>query len=321
MNNVAADKTSLITEDASLIERYIDAVWMERGLSQNSLDAYRSDLQAVARHLNQHEKQLLTADYADFLGYLAGLAAQNKSSRSQARLVSSLRGFYRFCMRENLLYSDPVSRLEPPKLGRILPTTLSELQVEQLLAAPDLASPIEQRDKAMLELLYASGLRVSELVGLEMPAINLRQGVVRVVGKGGKERMIPMGESAAHYLQYYFSDARILMLESKPGVSGRSSGSGSVNSDVVFPSRRGQKMTRQAFWYRVKYYAERIHLPVKLSPHGLRHAFATHLLNNGADLRIVQMLLGHSDLSTTQIYTHVAKHRLQELHAEHHPRA
>ncbi len=311
-NTKAKALIKFAAEDASLIDRYIDAVWMERGLSKNSLEAYSRDLRAVAGYLNGIGKRLLNADHADLVGYLAQLAMARRSPRSQARLVSSLRGFYRYCLRESLLQADPALRLEPPKLGRTLPVTLTEAQVDRLLAEPDLEKPVEQRDKAMLELLYASGLRVSELISLEMPAINLRQGVVRVLGKGGKERLVPLGEQAAHYLQSYYADARVKLLEAA-GVDQACA--------IVFPSRRGQMMTRQAFWYRIKHYAARIDLRVPLSPHGLRHAFATHLLNHGADLRVVQVLLGHSDLSTTQIYTHVARHRLQELHAQHHPRA
>ena len=298
--------------DQALIERYIDAVWMERGLSQHSLDAYTRDLRAFARYLLTVPATLLTAEYADLIGFLASLAQANRSPRSQARMVSSARGFYRYCLRESLLSSDPALRLEPPKLGRSLPKTLSESEVEALLAAPDLSIAIEQRDKAMLELLYASGLRVSELIGVTMASINLRQGVVRVIGKGGKERLVPLGDQAIDYLQQYFAGARKEFL-AQIGVD--------PSSAIVFLSRRGHMMTRQAFWYRIKLYASRVGLTTALSPHGLRHAFATHLLNHGADLRVVQVLLGHSDLSTTQIYTHVAKHRLQALHAAHHPRA
>ena len=305
-------KQTLSEADQALIERYIDAVWMERGLSQHSLDAYTRDLRALARYLLTVPATLLTAEHADLIGFLASLAQANRSPRSQARMVSSARGFYRYCLRESLLSSDPALRLEPPKLGRSLPKTLTESEVEALLAAPDLSIAIEQRDKAMLELLYASGLRVSELIGLTMASINLRQGVVRVIGKGGKERLVPLGDQAIEYLQQYFAGARKEFLAQIGD---------DLNSAIVFLSRRGHMMTRQAFWYRIKLYASRVGLTTALSPHALRHAFATHLLNHGADLRVVQVLLGHSDLSTTQIYTHVAKHRLQALHAVHHPRA
>ena len=311
-NNEMQSKQFLSEKESELIDRYIDAVWIERGLSKHSLEAYARDLRAVALHLQLSAKRLLTATHADLVGYLAKLAQAKRSPRSQARLISSVRGFYRYCIRESLISSDPALRLEPPKLGRPLPKTLSEAQVAQLLAEPKSDIIIEQRDKAMLELLYASGLRVSELVSLEMPAINLRQGVVRVLGKGGKERLVPLGDQAADCLLAYYSDGRKALLDAA-GVDQACA--------VVFPSRRGQFMTRQAFWYRIKHYAQRMDMNVDLSPHGLRHAFATHLLNHGADLRVVQVLLGHSDLSTTQIYTHVARHRLQELHAKHHPRA
>ncbi|MBT6579940.1 MAG: tyrosine-type recombinase/integrase, partial [Cellvibrionales bacterium] len=248
-------------EDQQLIERYIDAVWVERGLSKHSLEAYSRDLRAVAQYLYSNDKRLLTADYADLVANLARLAVAKQSPRSQARLVSSLRGFYRFCLRESLVPVDPALRLEPPKLGRPLPATLTEAQVDKLLAAPDLSLAVEQRDKAMLELLYASGLRVSELINLEMPAINLRQGVVRVLGKGGKERLVPLGDQAAHYLQDYYKDARVALLRAAKVDQACA---------TVFPSRRGDVMTRQAFWYRIKLYARRIDLHVPLSPHGLR---------------------------------------------------
>lgn len=303
----------LLPRDGQLIDQYIQSLWLERGLSQNSLDAYRRDLVLMAKYLVTINKHLLSSDYADFVARLAKLAGEKRSPRSQARLISSLRGFYRYCLRENLLSRDPTLGLSPPKMGRQLPRTMTEKQVEQLLKSPDLSIPIEQRDKAMLELLYATGLRVSELISMEMPAINLRQGVVRVLGKGGKERLVPLGEQAIQVLTAYFSDARQTLLGDKP--------LSSAAQNVVFPSTRKAKMTRQAFWYRVKVYAKRMELPFELSPHGLRHAFATHLLNHGADLRVVQMLLGHSDLSTTQIYTHVARQRLQSMHSEHHPRA
>ena len=302
-------RSKISAEDSALIERYLDAVWLERGLSQNTLDAYRRDLTQLAMFLGHDTCRLLSVDKS---GLQRWLGHSRGKAKSQARRVSSVRGFYRFCLRENLLAADPSLHLEAPKLPRTLPGSLSESEVEQLLAAPDWQRPIGQRDKAMLELLYASGLRVSELVGLQMSQINLRQGVVRVIGKGGKERLLPIGEQAIDCLQRYFLDARVLLLDT--AAIGR-------DSDTVFPTQRGRSMTRQAFWYRVKYYAAKIQLKVPLSPHTLRHAFATHLLNHGADLRVVQMLLGHGDLSTTQIYTHVANQRLAQLHAKHHPRA
>lgn len=309
---VTAQKHVLSHLDEPIIDGYIDALWLERGLSKNTLEAYRRDLTVLGRYLAEQNKKLLSADYADLMGCLANLAAGKISPRTQARLVSSVKSFYRYCLRENKIASDPSLKLSPPKLGRSLPITLSEQQVETLLEAPKLNVPIELRDKAMLELMYASGLRVSELVGLKMAAINLRQGVVRVLGKGAKERLVPLGENASYFLQRYFSEARLDLLGSDTN---------RLANDVVFPGRYGKAMTRQTFWYRVKHYAARIDLSAPLSPHGLRHAFATHLVNNGANLRVVQMLLGHSDLSTTQIYTHVAKQRLHDLYAAHHPRA
>ena len=305
------DKKNTSNDDI-LIDRYIDALWMERGLSKNSLDAYRRDLRALSIFLSTHDKGLLDSTHADIISYLAKIAKEKISPRSQARFVSSIRGFFRYCLREALIKYDPSLKLEAPKLGRTLPKTLTESQVESLLNAPQSSSMIEQRDKAMLELLYATGLRVSELTTLELTDVNLRQGVVKVMGKGGKERLVPMGDQASHYLNSYLSGPRMSLLDQQGVI---------ISSSVVFLNRRGGKMTRQAFWYRVKEYANRIDLKVPLSPHGLRHAFATHLLNHGADLRVVQLLLGHSDLSTTQIYTHVAKHRLQSLHEQHHPRA
>ncbi|MGB5325653.1 MAG: site-specific tyrosine recombinase XerD [Pseudomonadales bacterium] len=293
-----------------LVDRYIDALWLERGLSSNTLEAYRRDLLALAGFLAANKSSLLAANYADLAGRLADLAGHNASPRSQARLVSSIKGFYRYCLRENLVAVDPSLRLAAPVLGRALPVVLSETQVEQLLRAPG-DSSLEMRDRAMLELMYASGLRVSELVNLGMRALNMRQGVVRVVGKGGKERLVPVGEQALASLHSYLQEARPHLFAQPQQAAA---------SDVVFPGRAGKALTRQAFWYRIKHYALRADIRTPLSPHVLRHAFATHLLNHGANLRVVQLLLGHSDLSTTQIYTHVASARLQELHAQHHPR-
>ncbi|NNM12294.1 MAG: site-specific tyrosine recombinase XerD [Pseudomonadales bacterium] len=293
-----------------LVDRYIDALWLERGLSRNTLEAYRRDLRALAAFVAGRDSSLLQADYADLAARLAALANSNASPRSQARLVSSIRGFYRYCLRENLIAVDPSARLASPVLGRALPVVISEAQVEQLLRAPG-DTPLEQRDKAMLELMYASGLRVSELVNLSMPSLNMRQGAVRVVGKGGKERLVPVGEEALVSLQQYLAESRAHLFGQLQQAAA---------SDVVFPGRAGKSLTRQAFWYRIKHYAQRAEITTPLSPHVLRHAFATHLLNHGANLRVVQLLLGHSDLSTTQIYTHVASARLQELHARHHPR-
>ncbi len=282
-------------------------MWMERGLSQNTLDSYRSDLLAFSRWLAGQGLALPAVAREDIERYLACKLQSGASARSCARLLSSLRSFYRYLLRENRLEQDPTLEIDSPRLGRPLPKTLSEEDVEQLLGAPDLQDPIGLRDKAMLELLYACGLRVSELVSLQLSQLNLNQGVIRIMGKGSKERLVPMGEEARDWLLRYLD-------ESRPELAGGAQGDG------VFLSRRREVMTRQAFWYRIKHYASQAAIRTALSPHTLRHAFATHLINHGADLRVVQLLLGHSDLSTTQIYTHVARARLQDLHAEHHPR-
>lgn len=292
----------------SVIDPFIDNLWMERGLSDNTLAAYRRDLAQFEQWLHdQRGSTLLQADAGDLQAYLGARLKQGGSPRSTARFLSSVRSLYRWLLRENRITEDPSLRIESPKLGRPLPKSLSEADVERLLAAPDLDSIIEFRDRTMLELLYACGLRVSELTGLQVTQLGLNQGVIQVVGKGGKERLIPMGEEALDWLQRYLRGPR------REQLRGRA-------SDVLFPSNRGTAMTRQSFWYRIKIYAQRAGIQAHLSPHTLRHAFATHLLNHGADLRVVQMLLGHSDLSTTQIYTHVARQRLQDLHARHHPR-
>ena len=290
------------------IERYIDALWMEKGLSDNTLSAYRRDLRQFNDWLGKHRKSsVLRTDRSELQAYLGARLEQGQSQRSTARFMSCARGFYRFLLREGRITVDPTLDVDSPKLGRPLPKSLSEREVEKLLEAPDLEDPLEYRDRTMLELLYACGLRVSELIGLQMVQVSLNQGVVRVFGKGSKERLVPMGEEALDWLQRYLAGPRMELLKGIP-------------CDAVFPSRRGSQMTRQAFWYRIKIYARRAEINKALSPHTLRHAFATHLLNHGADLRVVQMLLGHSDLTTTQIYTHVAKQRMQELHAQHHPR-
>jgi integrase/recombinase XerD len=290
------------------IERYIDALWMEKGLSDNTLGSYRRDLRQFDEWLGkQRGSSLLRADRSQLQAYLGARLQQGRSQRSTARFMSCVRGFYRYLLREGRITVDPTLDVDSPKLGRPLPRSLSEQDVEKLLEAPDIEDSLEFRDRTMLELLYGCGLRVSELVGLQMVQVSLNQGVVRVFGKGSKERLVPMGEEALVWLQRFLAGPRPELL-------------GGVPSDAVFPSRRGSQMTRQAFWYRIKIYARRAGINQGLSPHTLRHAFATHLLNHGADLRVVQLLLGHSDLTTTQIYTHVARQRMQELHARHHPR-
>lgn len=293
--------------DITLVERFLDALWLERGLSENTLTAYRSDLLGLSLWLQQQETDLLSAGRADLLGYLQQRVEEGAKPRSSARLLSSIRRFYRYLVRERQLSEDPSARIDAPKLGRSLPKSLTEEEVEALLAAPDTVSFLGMRDRAMLEVLYASGLRVSELVGLTLAQLNLQQGLVKVIGKGNKERLVPLGEEALSWVERYLREARGLLL-------------GTVQNDVLFPSRRGSAMTRQAFWQLIKRYALQAGINKSLSPHTLRHAFATHLLNHGADLRVVQLLLGHSSLSTTQIYTHVARERLKSLHAQHHPR-
>jgi integrase/recombinase XerD len=299
--------SSMPAIDDPIIDRFLDALWLEKGLSDNTRDAYRSDLALFNGWLDERGARLVNAGREAILDHLSWRLANGYKARSTARLLSGLRGFYRFLLREGLISLDPTLRVEMPQLGRPLPKSLSETDVEALLAAPDIGDPLGLRDRAMLEVLYATGLRVTELVSLSLEQINLRQGVLRTFGKGDKERLVPLGEEAMHWLVRYLRDVRDILLVGKA-------------SDVVFPSRRGDLMTRQTFWHRIKVHARQAGLATSISPHTLRHAFATHLLNHGADLRTVQMLLGHSDLSTTQIYTHVARARLQQLHAQHHPR-
>ncbi len=291
-----------------LIEQFLDAIWMERGLSENTLAAYRNDLAGYTRWLEtQQNKDPLTVGREQIQAYLAHRVTVNASPRSTARLLSTLRRFYAWLRREQRINDDPTALIEAPKLGRPLPKTLTESEVEALLAAPDATTVLGLRDRAMLEVLYATGLRVSELVSLSVAQVNLQQGVIRVTGKGNKERLVPLGDEAVSWLERYLREARNGLLNGQA-------------SDALFVTQRREAMTRQAFWYMIKRHARNAAIEKALSPHTLRHAFATHLLNHGADLRVVQMLLGHSDLSTTQIYTHVARARLKELHARHHPR-
>ena len=303
--------------DHAGIERFADMLWLEHGLARNSLSAYRSDLALLARWLRAQGRALDGAGTAELKGYLAwrtdrarhqGDKRQPFSARSQARFITVCRRYYGWLVRERLRSDDPSAHLEMPRLGRTLPKTLSMQQIDQLLAAPSAEDALGLRDRAMLELMYASGLRVSELVKMRRDELNLEHGVVRLVGKGGRERMVPMGEPAMEAVKTWLRQGR-------PQFAGDKSG------DAVFLGRRGEAMTRQNFWLLIKRHALEAGIPVKLSPHTLRHAFATHLLERGADLRAVQTLLGHADLSTTQIYTHVARARLKQLHALHHPRA
>lgn len=295
-----------------VVEQFLDIVWMERGLSENTLSAYRSDLKKfiiyLAHDSNTSISDLLIAvERKQIENYLSELKKQAISASSRARLLSSLRLFYAYLLREKIIDVDPVALIDAPKLGRSLPKSLTEEDVESLLMAPDTTTLLGLRDRVLFEVLYATGLRVSELVGLSLTQINLLQGVIRVTGKGNKERLVPLGEEAINWLEKYLLNTRADLLK------------GQV-SDALFVTKRGAAMTRQAFWYLIKRYALQAEIASTISPHTLRHAFATHLLNHGADLRVVQMLLGHSDLSTTQIYTHVAKARLKSLHSQHHPR-
>lgn len=292
-------------EDLWLIEEFLDAVWLERGLSDNTLAAYRSDLTRYADWLRGRGLGVLEAQRSDVLGFLG--AGSHRAVRTMARRLSSLRGFYQHLVQRGRLGEDPSAQVEGVRLGRALPAALSEAEVDALLGAPDREAVLGLRDAAMLETLYATGLRVSELVGLRAGRYNPRQATVRVTGKGGKDRLVPLGGAALDLLDRYLGQSRPLLLASAP-------------SDFLFVTRRGRPLTRQAFWYLIKRYAVCAGIAKPLSPHTLRHAFATHLLDHGADLRVVQLLLGHRDISTTQIYTHVARARLKALHAEHHPR-
>ncbi|WP_329908064.1 site-specific tyrosine recombinase XerD [Serratia quinivorans] len=296
-------------QESALIEQFLDALWLERNLAENTLASYRLDLQALGAWLNQQNTSLLQAQALDLQAFLADRMEGGYKATSSARLLSAMRRLFQYLYRENMRSDDPTALLASPKLPQRLPKDLSEAQVDALLKAPCVDQPLELRDKAMLEVLYATGLRVSELVGLTISDVSLRQGVVRVIGKGNKERLVPLGEEAVYWIENYLEHGRPWM------VNGQA-------LDVLFPSNRSQQMTRQTFWHRIKHYAILAGIDSeRLSPHVLRHAFATHLLNHGADLRVVQMLLGHSDLSTTQIYTHVATERLKQLHQQHHPRA
>ena len=289
------------------IDRFLDAVWMERGLSPNTLAAYRADLTALERWLEEREQPLMAAQRGDLLAFMASRVQGGARPRSTARQLSSFRRFYRYLLRDGQLREDPTAQIAMPKVGRSLPRSLTEEEVEALLAAPAVSDPLGHRDRTMLEVLYATGLRVSELVNLKLGQVNLNQGVLRIVGKGNRDRLIPLGEEAVQWIQQFLQGPRVEILLER-------------QTDFLFPTRRGDRMTRQAFWHIIKRYARKAGVNKDLSPHTLRHAFATHLLNHGADLRVVQMLLGHSDLSTTQIYTHVARERLKDVHLQHHPR-
>jgi len=297
---------ALESAEAQQLDSFIDHLWLEDGLSKNTLESYRLDLTSFTHWLPTQKKQLLTVEEADIQQYLAVKFPQSKP-RSISRLIATLRRFYRYCLRENLIKTDPTIQIQSPKLPRSLPKSLNEEEVIALLNAPNLNAPAGIRDKAMLELLYACGLRVSELVNIKATEVSINDAVVRVTGKGSKTRLVPMGEDAADWISRYLREARPALLHKRL-------------CDALFVTNRGEAMTRQAFWYLIKRYALLAGITKPMSPHVLRHAFATHLLNHGADLRVVQMLLGHADISTTQIYTHVARERLKQLHSVHHPR-
>jgi len=303
--NQSASKLQSSSEE--LVDKFLDAIWMERGLSANTLGAYRADLMTLRRCLSEQNIPIQDAQKADLLEFIALRAKGGAKPRSTARQLSSFRRFFRYIMREGLRDTDPTADIEMPRIGRSLPKTLTEEEVEALLHAPNTDESLGHRDRAMLELLYATGLRVSELINLKQSQVNFNQGVLRIVGKGDRERLIPLGDESQRWLKEFIDGARMEILLER-------------QTDYLFPTRRGDRMTRQAFWHIIKRYAQKAGIDKKMSPHSLRHAFATHLLNRGADLRVVQLLLGHSDLSTTQIYTHVARERLKDLHGRHHPR-
>ena len=291
------------------VESFLDALWVERGMSDHTLAAYRSDLKQLVRWLSEKSApQLIAAGQPQLQLYLAELHQKRKyQARTIARVLSTMRRFYRYLIHQGIRSDDPTAQISSPKIGRPLPKALSEQEVEALLEAPEIETPLGLRDRAMIELMYGGGLRVTELSTRRLDSLNLRQGVARVLGKGSKERLVPLGEEALQWVEYYLREGRADLMRGRI-------------SDTLFVTSRGAGMTRQAFWTRLKKYGETVRISTHFSPHTLRHAFATHLLNHGADLRSVQMLLGHSDLSTTQIYTYVAQERLKNVHHEHHPR-
>ena len=295
-------------KNLALIDLFLNEYWIEKGLSENTVQSYRLDLTALCDWLDKNGLSLETLDAVDLQGFLGERLEKGYKATSTARMLSAMRKLFQYLYREKYRVDDPSAVLSSPKLPSRLPKYLTEQQVSDLLNTPDVDVPLELRDKAMLELLYATGLRVTELVSLTIENMSVQQGVVRVIGKGNKDRIVPMGEEAAYWVRQFMLYGRPVLLNGQ-------------SSDVVFPSQRAQQMTRQTFWHRVKHYAILADIDADaLSPHVLRHAFATHLVNHGADLRVVQMLLGHTDLSTTQIYTHVAKERLKRLHERFHPR-
>ncbi|WP_371265319.1 site-specific tyrosine recombinase XerD [Nitrosomonas eutropha] len=293
-----------------MLDEFTDVLWLEDGLSRNTLASYRSDLMQLIEWLGRQERTnglLSDVTQADLLVFLSDRITQGKKASTASRALACIKRFYRYLLRQGKILIDPAVNIDSPKVSRHLPVSLTESEVEALLAAPDIKQSLGLRDRAMLEILYAAGLRVSELVGLAISQVRQDMGVVRILGKGNKERLIPLGDEALYWLDLYLREARPILLAGK-------------HSNKLFITTRGDAMTRQAFWYLIKRHAQQAGIVKQLSPHTLRHAFATHLLNHGADLRVVQLLLGHSDISTTQIYTHVARERLKQLHAHHHPR-
>lgn len=301
---------NLADTNTQMLDEFVDALWLEDGLSRNTLTSYRADLVQLVEWLNRQGRAgglLSGVTQADLLAFLSDRIGQGIKASSTCRALTCIKRFYRYLLRQGKILEDPAANIDNPKIYRPLPVNLTEVEVEALLAAPDIQQPLGLRDRTMLEILYAAGLRVSELVGLGVSQIRQDMGVVRILGKGNKERLIPLGEEALYWLDAYLQKARPILLAGK-------------HSNMLFITTRGDAMTRQAFWYLIRRHAQQAGIVKLLSPHTLRHAFATHLLNHGADLRVVQLLLGHSDISTTQIYTHVARERLRQLHAQHHPR-
>lgn len=308
LHETSADSGARLSKDSKVVvDRFLDAIWAERGLSENTLKAYRADLLALNQRLEGRKVDLVRVTRADLLEYISWRVDGGAKPRSTARQLSSFRRFFRYLLREGVIAEDPTTQIAMPKIGRTLPQSLTEEEVEALLAAPVVSDPLGHRDRAMLELLYATGVRVSELINLKLSQVNLNQGVLRIIGKGDRERLIPLGDEAQDWVKKFIDGPRVKILLER-------------QTEYLFPTGRGDRMTRQAFWHIIKRYAKKAGIGKKLSPHTVRHAFATHLLNNGADLRVVQLLLGHSDVSTTQIYTHVARERMKELHSKHHPR-
>tara|TARA_A100001234_G_scaffold629_1_gene525 strand:+ start:1698 stop:2594 length:897 start_codon:yes stop_codon:yes gene_type:complete len=295
------------SESKLLIETFIDSLWLEKNLSQNTLDSYKNDLNKFRSFVEKNEKSVLRADHLLILSYLSHLLDKGFSSKTISRNISSLKGFYKYLISTNQISSNPTTNIDAPKAGFFLPTTLTVEEAQKILDAPDETRHIELRDKAMLYTLYATGMRISELVGLGIHNVDLTRGSVQVMGKGGKERLIPLTDQAVEMIKLYLSDSRDKLSKGKDQTN-------------IFVSTHGKQITRHSFWHRIKIYIERVEIKKDVHPHTLRHAFATHMLNNGADLRSVQLLLGHSDLATTQIYTHVAQDEVQSMHKKHHPR-